>query len=120
MILRAIIQPSTACDTNICEKRALTDTATCCPQVEAELKRLAQIYEIYVLHVDTVQRYGSTLWAELSIVQLMDSTASTSAKLKHLAPAVSGVPAYVTLAAEVQAFADALPLMQELKSDALR
>ncbi len=98
--------------------------ADCLPprpaQAEAELNRLEQVYALYAEHSGYLCRYGGMLWVDVDVAQLIDNVAATGAKLKRLAPAAAGLPAYSMLAAELQAFADSLPLMQDLKNDSLR
>ncbi|MEW5308429.1 MAG: hypothetical protein WDW38_000392 [Sanguina aurantia] len=88
-------------------------------QVEVEMRKLTAVYAVYGEHADAVRGYGSSLWGELDIAKMMAGTEEIIVrlhKLKHL----SGLPVYELVEGEVVGFQAALPLMRELKSDALR
>lgn len=93
----------------------------CChiQQAEAELRKLAQVYAIYCEHADAVRQYSNLLWSELDISLLMAGMEAVGGKLKKL-KALEGMPVYGLVAAEITGFSDSLPLMKELKSEALR
>lgn len=88
-------------------------------QVDAELRKLAQVYAIYSQHAEAVRQYSNLLWSELDVGSLMDGVQGVANKLKKL-KGLEDMPVYVLVQAEVAGFADSLPLMKELKSDALR
>ena len=88
-------------------------------QVEAELRKLAQIYAIYSEHAEAVRQYSNMLWSELDIGSLMDGVQVVANKLKKL-KGVEELPVYSLVQTEISGFADSLPLMKELKSESLR
>lgn len=88
-------------------------------QVEAELRRLAQIYAVFYEHIEVVRQYSSMLWSELDIGSLMQGVEGVASKLKKL-KGLQGMPVFGLVQAEIAGFADSLPLMKELKSEALR
>lgn len=88
-------------------------------QVEAELRRLAQIYAVYSEHTEVVRQYSSMLWSELDIGSLMQGVEGVASKLTKL-KGLEGMPVFGLVQAEIAGFADSLPLMKELKSEALR
>ena len=88
-------------------------------QVEAELRTLEALYGVYAEHADVVRQYSNTLWSELDVGAMMDGVAGLQAKLRRL-KALEAQPVYGLVAAEISGFADSLPLMRELKSEALR
>jgi dynein heavy chain len=87
--------------------------------VEAELRKLAQVYAIFSEHTALVRQYSSMLWSELDIGSLMEGVEGVALRLKKLR-GLEDVPVFGLVQAEIAGFADSLPLMKELKSDALR
>lgn len=88
-------------------------------QVEAELRKLAQIYAVYAEHAEAVRQYSNMLWSDLDIGGMMDQVQAVATKLKKLKN-FDNLPVYQLVQSEISGFADSLPLMKELKSDALR
>jgi hypothetical protein len=88
-------------------------------QVDAELRKLAQVYAIYSEHTEVVRQYSNMLWSQLDIGSLMESVEGVATKLKKL-KGLEDMPVFGLVQAEIAGFADSLPLMKELKSDALR
>ena len=88
-------------------------------QVEAEIKKLAQVYAVYAEQAEAVRQYSTWLWSELDVTKMMtgtDDILNKLRKLKHL----KHLPIYENVEREVQGFHNSLPLMKDLKSDALR
>jgi dynein heavy chain len=88
-------------------------------EVERELRNLSQIYAVYSDHVAAVTTFSGMLWGELDIKRLVTSTddfIGRLKKLKHLAM----LPTMEAVTARIQAFQASLPLIENLKSDALR
>lgn len=88
-------------------------------QVESELRKLAQVYAIYSEHTDVVRQYSNMLWSELDISSLMEGVQGVASKLKKL-KGLEDMPVVGLVQGEIAGFADSLPLMKELKSEALR
>ncbi|EFJ08822.1 hypothetical protein SELMODRAFT_131043 [Selaginella moellendorffii] len=88
-------------------------------EVETLLKSLSQIYTVYTDFRTTVDNYASTLWVELDIQRLVAITEEFTVRLKRLRTLKNFQP-YALLEAKVKGFQDSLPLIQDLKSDALR
>jgi dynein heavy chain len=107
--------------TNCCAPRVWADLFghVAAVQVEAELRRLAQIYAIFSEYTEVVRQYSSMLWSELDIGSLMQGVEGVAGKLKKL-KGLEGMPVFGLVQAEIAGFADSLPLMKELKSEALR
>jgi dynein heavy chain len=91
----------------------------CCVQVESELRKLAQVYAVYAEHAEAVRQYSNMLWSELDIGNMMDGVQAVATKLKKL-NGLEDMPVFGLVQAEIAGFADSLPLMKELKSEALR
>ncbi|KAF5830619.1 hypothetical protein DUNSADRAFT_14266 [Dunaliella salina] len=91
----------------------------CLGQLENEMKKLQQVYAVYQEHVDSVRQYACMLWSELDVASMMagtDEVAQKLRKLKHLRL----LPVYDLVEKDIQGFFNSLPLMKELKSEALR
>ena len=46
----------------------------CLGQVEAEMRKLQQVYAVYQEHADCVRQYGCMLWSELDVAGMMKGT----------------------------------------------
>lgn len=88
-------------------------------QAEAELKRLGQVYAVYSEHADNVRQYSQQLWADLDITRMVTGTDEVAKKLRGLT-ALKNLPVYETVEKEIQGFKNSLPMMRDLKNDALR
>ena len=83
------------------------------------MKKLQPIYAIYEEHIKAVESFSVVLWADLDVNKIMESTEEVAAKLKKIKH-LADMPVYDLVQKEIQGFMAALPLMKELKSDALR
>ncbi|KAK3269901.1 Dynein heavy chain cytoplasmic, partial [Cymbomonas tetramitiformis] len=88
-------------------------------EVERELRALTQIYAVYSDHVSAVAQFSNMLWAELDIKKLVDNTEEFVTRLKRL-KALKDQPVYQLVDAKIRAFQESLPLIENLKNDALR
>ena len=88
-------------------------------QAEAELKRLGQVYGVYAEHADNVRQYSQQLWADLDITRMVSGTDEVAKKLRGLT-ALKMLPVYEAVEKEIQGFKNSLPLMRDLKNEALR
>ncbi|OAE19678.1 hypothetical protein AXG93_1847s1410 [Marchantia polymorpha subsp. ruderalis] len=88
-------------------------------EVETSLKNAALIYDIYIEFSKTVESYSGMLWAELDINKLVSITDEFSIRMKRLKRLKTQIP-YINLEAKLKGFQDSLPLIQDLKSEALR
>lgn len=88
-------------------------------QAEAELKRLGQVYAVYAEHADNVRQYSQQLWADLDISRMVAGTDEVAKKLRGLT-ALKNLPVYELVEKEIQGFKNSLPMMRDLKNDALR
>ena len=88
-------------------------------QAEAELKRLGQVYAVYSEHADNVRQYSQQLWGDLDITRMVTGTDEVAKKLRGLT-ALKNLPVYETVEKEIQGFKNSLPMMRDLKNDALR
>lgn len=88
-------------------------------QLEGEQKKLQQVYAVYAEHAEAVRQYAQMLWSELDVGKMMASTEEVANKLRKLKQ-FKLMPTYELVEKEIQGFISSLPLMKELKSDALR
>lgn len=87
--------------------------------LEAEMKKLTQVYSVYGEHADAVRAYSLCLWSELDVARMMGGTEEILAKLRKL-KALKLLPVYELTEKEIEGFYNSLPLMKELRSEALR
>lgn len=88
-------------------------------QADAELKRLNQVYAVYAEHAENVKQYSQQLWADLDISRMVAGTDEVARKLRTLTN-LKMLPVYEAVEKEIQGFKNGLPLMRDLKHDALR
>lgn len=88
-------------------------------QVESELKKLAEVYAIYHEYIDAVKGFSSILWSELDVSKLVSGTEEIYTKLKKLKH-LKHLPVFELADRTIEGFLNSLPLMADLKSDALR
>lgn len=88
-------------------------------QIEADMPKLQQLYSVYEVHAKNVDSFSMVLWADLDVTKIIEVTEEVSTELKkkkHLFE----LPLYDVVYKNIEGFLSALPLMKELKSDALR
>eukprot|EP00892_Ulva_mutabilis_P000668 jgi/Ulvmu1/10601/UM065_0057.1 len=88
-------------------------------KMEAEMNKLQQLYSVYEAHARNVESFSMILWADLDVQSMIERTEEVNArlrKLKHL----MDQPLYGAVSQSINGFLSSLPLMKELKSDALR
>ena len=89
--------------------------------METELGELAQIYAIYTSHVERLESHGPTLFAELDPKKLHAFSKEFIEKVEETKETPLGRKPVFELVEEcILAFKSSLPLMEALKSDALR
>ncbi len=77
------------------------------------------MYGVYAEHAEAVRAYSSQLWSELDVGKMMSGTEAVLGRLRKL-KSLRLLPVYELVDKEVQGFYNSLPLMKELKSEALR
>jgi dynein heavy chain, axonemal len=83
------------------------------------MQKLQQIYSVYEGHAKNVDSFSMVLWADLDvnkIIEVTEDVAHELRKKRHL----SDMPLFELVSKNIQGFLSSLPLMKELKSDALR
>ena len=88
-------------------------------QLEAVMARLRQMYGLYEEHTRAVDGFASVLWADVDISEVMGAAEDLLLRLRKLTD-LSEEPVFELIVKEIMAFLAALPIMKDLKSDALR
>ena len=83
------------------------------------MARVSQVYAVYEEHAKNVDTFSSVLWADLDVNRIVEATEEVQGKLKKLNHLSDG-PVYDLVKKEISGFMSSLPLMKNLKSDALR
>ena len=90
-------------------------------EAEKELGELAEVYAVYVAHKQALDAHAGTLWAELDLKKLHAVSKDFTERVESMAETALGKkPVFELVEERVAAFKNSLPLMEALKSDALR
>lgn len=89
--------------------------------VEAEnlLSQLQSIYEVYATHTKNLESFSNTLWIDVDVNQVFDLTQEVQKQLKKLKD-LKHLHAYDLVQRHINSFEQSLPLIRDLKSNALR
>ena len=87
--------------------------------VDKSLANLSTVYGLYEEYTEAIASFGNNLWADLDIKKLVKSTESFISRLKKL-KYLRELAVYTKVEETVESFKSSLPLIQDLKSDALR
>ena len=89
-------------------------------EADNEIKRQRKIYNIYEEHNKNVESFSSVLWAELDIGKLLKATKGTVELLTKVKKEVDLMPILEPVESTIVGFQNSLPLIEDLKRDALR
>ena len=91
-------------------------------EAEAEMEQLCAIYAVYSAHEDAIHKHDAVLWSDLDLKKLHAVAKRFDEKLETMREdaSLAKKPVFELLEENLAAFADALPLFEALKSDALR
>ncbi|KAJ3091388.1 Dynein heavy chain 10, axonemal [Quaeritorhiza haematococci] len=89
-------------------------------EVEAAIKELEKIFELYTEVKDSINVWSKTLWSNLDINVLTKGVDTFSSRLKKMPKELKQLPPYNVVAEKVMTFKDSIPLFADLKNDALR
>ncbi|XP_074916070.1 dynein axonemal heavy chain 10 [Chelonoidis abingdonii] len=89
-------------------------------KVQKDMKGLKQIYEIYKLQRAAKEEWSQTLWVNLNVQFLQEGIEGFLKSLRKLPKQVRSVPVAYHLEAKMKAFKDSIPLLLDLKNEALR
>ena len=88
--------------------------------VQKEMRGLEELYRLYEDQKKSRQEWSETLWRDLDIQLLVDGIDNYIKSLKKMAKDVRSLRVARTLENKMKAFKEALPLMSDLKHEALR
>ncbi|PHJ24428.1 dynein heavy chain family protein, partial [Cystoisospora suis] len=92
-------------------------------QIKSEMQLLQVVYNLYTEHQNAVKDWSNIPWATVDIQELQRGTDDFAKKLRRLPkdhPALSEMPAYQKVAQAISAFRNSIPLIERLKTDAMR
>ncbi|NXX13493.1 DYH10 protein, partial [Podargus strigoides] len=89
-------------------------------KAQNDMKGLKQIYEIYELQRVTKKEWSRMLWVNLNVQLLRDGIEGFLKALQQLPEEVRSMPVGVHLETKMKAFQDSIPLLLDLKNEALR
>ncbi|XP_009082982.1 PREDICTED: dynein heavy chain 10, axonemal, partial [Acanthisitta chloris] len=89
-------------------------------QAQNGVKALKQIYDIYALQRAAKKEWSQTLWTNLNVPLLQEGIEGFLKALRKLPRAVRTMPVAIQLETKMKAFRDSIPLLLDLKNEALR
>uniref|UniRef100_A0A8B9QA73 Dynein axonemal heavy chain 10 n=1 Tax=Apteryx owenii TaxID=8824 RepID=A0A8B9QA73_APTOW len=89
-------------------------------KAQNDMEGLKQIYGIYKLQKVTKEEWSQTLWINLNVQFLQEGIEGFLKTLRKLPKQVRSMPVAFHLEAKMKAFQDSIPLLLDLKSEALR
>ncbi|NXD07257.1 DYH10 protein, partial [Nothocercus nigrocapillus] len=89
-------------------------------KAQNDMRGLKQIYEIYKLQRVTKEEWSQTLWINLNVQFLQEGIEGFLKSLRKLPKQVRSMPVAFHLEAKMKAFRDSIPLLLDLKNEALR
>eukprot|EP01135_Chromosphaera_perkinsii_P002697 Nk52_evm65s226 gene=Nk52_evmTU65s226 len=89
-------------------------------KVEQELSGMEKIYELYEEQKKSRNAWSATLWVNLDVSVLSNGIDGFIKTLKKLPKELKSLAPYNVVAEKLKSFKDALPLISDLKNDALR
>uniref|UniRef100_A0A3B4UD57 Dynein axonemal heavy chain 10 n=1 Tax=Seriola dumerili TaxID=41447 RepID=A0A3B4UD57_SERDU len=88
--------------------------------MQKDMKGLRQIYDVFKAQKDTKTEWSQTLWVDLNIQLLQEGVEGFIKRLRQLPKDVRALPVAFFLEARMKEFRDSLPLLLDLKNEALR
>ncbi|XP_069727356.1 dynein axonemal heavy chain 10 [Phaenicophaeus curvirostris] len=89
-------------------------------KAQNDMKGLKQIYEIYELQRAAKKEWSQTLWVNLNVQVLQEGIERFLKALRKLPRQVRRIPVAIHLETKMKAFQDSIPLLLDLKNEALR
>ncbi|XP_064322361.1 dynein axonemal heavy chain 10 [Phalacrocorax carbo] len=89
-------------------------------KAQNDMKGLKQIYEIYELQRAAKKEWSQTLWINLNVQFLQEGIERFLKALRKLPKQVRSMPVAFHLETKMKAFQDSIPLLLDLKNEALR
>ncbi|TNN52944.1 Dynein heavy chain 10, axonemal [Liparis tanakae] len=88
--------------------------------IEKDMDGLRQIYAVFKAQQDAKTEWSQTLWADLNIQLLQEGVEGFIKRLRKLPKDVRGLPVAFFLEGRMKEFRESLPLLLDLKNEALR
>jgi dynein heavy chain len=88
--------------------------------IEQEMGRLGKIYGLYQEHKDYTKGCSSMLWSALDIAYLNEGVETFREKVRKFPKDLKELTSYKNVEAAIQAFAESVPLLEQLKNDAMK
>ncbi|TKS80370.1 Dynein heavy chain 10, axonemal [Collichthys lucidus] len=88
--------------------------------IQKEIKGLRQIYDVYKAQQDAKREWSQTLWVDLNMELLQQGIDGFIKSLKKLPKDVKALPVAFFLEGRMKEFRESLPLLLDLKNEALR
>ncbi|XP_062480123.1 dynein axonemal heavy chain 10 isoform X3 [Pezoporus occidentalis] len=89
-------------------------------KAQNDVKGLKQVYEIYALQKAAKDKWSQTLWVDLNVRILQEGIEGFLKAFRKLPRQVRGMPVAFHLESRMKAFRDSVPLLLDLKNEALR
>ncbi|XP_053136194.1 dynein axonemal heavy chain 10 [Hemicordylus capensis] len=89
-------------------------------KIQKEMKGLRQVYDIYKLQRAAKEEWSQTLWVNLNVQVLQEGIDGFLKSLRKLPKHVRSLPVAYHLEMKMKAFKDSIPLLLDLKNEALR
>ncbi len=89
-------------------------------KIEQEMGRLGQVFGLYQEHKDFVASCSSMLWSQLDINTLNEGVEDFRNKIRAFPKELKELTSYKNVEAAIQAFAESVPLLEQLKNDAVK
>uniref|UniRef100_A0A803XMX1 Dynein axonemal heavy chain 10 n=1 Tax=Meleagris gallopavo TaxID=9103 RepID=A0A803XMX1_MELGA len=89
-------------------------------KMQNDMKGLKQVYEIYELQKAAKEEWSRTLWINLNVQLLQEGIEGFLKAFRKLPKQVRSMPAACHLETKMKAFRDSIPLLLDLKNEALR
>ncbi|XP_038229191.1 dynein axonemal heavy chain 10 [Dermochelys coriacea] len=89
-------------------------------KVQKDMRDLKQIYDIYKLQRAAKEEWSQTLWVNLNVQFLQEGIEGFLKSLRKLPKQMRSMPVAYHLEAKMKAFKDSIPLLLDLKNEALR
>ncbi|XP_069565682.1 dynein axonemal heavy chain 10 [Brachyistius frenatus] len=88
--------------------------------IQKEMNGLRQIYDVYKAQKDAQTEWSQTLWVDLNIQLLQEGIEAFIKRLRQLPKHVRALPVAFFLDGRLKEFRESLPLLLDLKNEALR
>ncbi|XP_009868408.1 PREDICTED: dynein heavy chain 10, axonemal, partial [Apaloderma vittatum] len=89
-------------------------------KAQNDMKALKQIYEIYKLQREAKEKWSQTLWVNLDVQLLQEGIEGFLKAFRKLPKPTRNMPVAFQLETKMKAFRDSIPLLLDLKNEALR